>query len=88
MSDSRSDSGSRQNTSELRIQVVDGGEPSPEELAALVIALTPVREEPSADRTRAARSGWRRAALLEGVGRTRYAGAPDVATGTRSLWGS
>lgn len=65
-----------------RIQVVEGGEPSPAELAALVIALTPVREEPPQEP--AARSGWQRAAVLEGVGRARYASAADVATATRS----
>jgi hypothetical protein len=49
----------------VRIEVVAGGEPTPEQLAALVVALTPVEvmEVPSSPA-----SPWRRAALHEGVG--------------------
>ncbi|MEX1179057.1 MAG: hypothetical protein WEB09_11405 [Nitriliruptor sp.] len=48
-----------------RLEVVHGGEASAEELAALVVALTPVGGEDTDPDTTPA---WARAALLEGVG--------------------
>lgn len=53
-----------------RLEVVAGGDPSDAELAALVIALTPVAAPPpAAGRADVARTpAWARAALLEGVG--------------------
>lgn len=52
-----------------RIEIVGGGQPDPAELAALVLALTPVTG-PADDRVRSVERtpAWRRAALLEGVG--------------------
>jgi hypothetical protein len=47
-----------------RIVVTGGGAPSAEEVAALVVALTPAVPEPGGVATPA----WRRAALTEGVG--------------------
>jgi hypothetical protein len=53
-----------------RIEIVGGGEPGPEEIAAVVLALTPVVRQPEV----AARgpmesvAAWRLAAMLEGVG--------------------
>lgn len=65
--------------SEVRIEVLEGGEPSPEEFAAIVLALTPDEAEgPGRGHEGARPSGWRRAALLEGVRRTRYASASDL----------
>lgn len=48
-----------------RFEITGGGEPSPEELAALVIALTPVAVDGDGP---AAPPGWLRASLHEGVG--------------------
>lgn len=58
------------------IQVLDG-HPTPEELAAVVVALTPVAAAPPATAESAATAvpAWTRAALLEGVG-----GGPAVAS--------
>ena len=51
-----------------RYRIVAGGMPSPEELAALTIALTPVAVVRAGDGRRAEPSeGWLRAALHEGV---------------------
>ncbi len=50
-----------------RIVVTAGGTPSAEEVAALVVALTPAAADPGG----AATPAWRRAALTEGVGRPR-----------------
>lgn len=63
-----------------RYELVGGGTPTPEQLAALVVALTPV---PVADEAPAARSAsttprWLRAALLEGVGDRRFASPGDL----------
>lgn len=45
--------------------MVAGGTPTAEELAALVVALTPTGEGPQPEQ---APAGWAEAALLEGVG--------------------
>ncbi len=47
-----------------RLVVTGGGRPTPEQLAAVVVALTPIAE-PAAP---VGPPAWRRAALLEGVG--------------------
>ncbi|MFA9433024.1 acyl-CoA carboxylase epsilon subunit [Egicoccus sp. AB-alg2] len=58
---------------DTRIEVLHGA-PSPEELAALVVALTPVASTPAADEAPGGEGrqvrvpAWTRAALLEGVG--------------------
>lgn len=62
-----------------RIQIVSGGVPSDEELAAVVVALTPVAggdvaEEPV---TRPP-SPWRQAAIVEGVGGRPVSSAADL----------
>lgn len=57
--------------------VTRGGQPRPEELAALAVALTPVavaRDGAPERRT----GGWMLAALHEGVRGQRLASAPDV----------
>lgn len=60
-----------------RYVIVGGGTPSPEHLAALAVALTPVavpaREGPRGP------TGWALASLLEGVGRRRFVSADDLA---------
>lgn len=65
--------------------VTGGGEPTPEELAAVAIALTPVTggEEDVDDGTQA--GGWRRAALVEGVGGRNAASLPDLISGRMGL---
>ena len=53
-------------TPPLALRVTGGGEPTAQELAALLVTLTPT----SSDETGAARgpAAWTRAALIEGVG--------------------
>lgn len=50
----------------MRVEFREGGVPSPEEVAAVVIALTPV-DGGDADRD-AGPPPWRRAAIIEGLG--------------------
>lgn len=54
----------------MRIEVTQGGEPSAEQLAALVVALTPVQVRHAGEgASEPARTpAWARAALLEGAG--------------------
>lgn len=61
-----------------RYRVVAGGRPSPEELAALAVALTPVLVE-RYDGTAVAASGWLTAALHEAVSGARVTSAAEVA---------
>ncbi|MTV25975.1 hypothetical protein FTX61_11225 [Nitriliruptoraceae bacterium ZYF776] len=59
-----------------RIEVVAGGTPSPEQLAAVVVALTPVAapaEAPTGRGGEAEVPAWARAALLESVEERRIA---------------
>lgn len=60
-----------------RYVMVGGGTPSPEHLAALAVALTPVavpiEEGPGGP------TGWALASLLEGVGERRFVSADDLA---------
>ncbi len=67
-----------------RIEVVRGGEATPEELAALVVALTPTAGEPDVD-DRRNRHAWQEAALLEGVGFRPFVSVDDVERYHRSL---
>lgn len=60
-----------------RYVIVGGGRPTPEELAALIVALAPVAMEHN-DRG-ATPSGWTRAALLEGVGERAFASPAELA---------
>jgi hypothetical protein len=62
-----------------RYQIVAGGEPSPEELAAVAIALTPVVIDDREPGTRSDLTGWLRAALHEGVGGAPLISADQVA---------
>ncbi len=61
--------------------MVGGGEPSPEVLAALTVALTPVvvDDEPAGDLAFDGQPAWVRAALLENVGRRTLVSADDLA---------
>ena len=69
------------------IVVTGGGEPSAEELAAIVVALTPVVvEEGDQDGGRDdVPRGWNRAALIEGVGGRPSASLPDLVSGRFGL---
>lgn len=60
-----------------RYVVVGGGRPTPEQLAALTVALTPtaVPDQAPPDRP----GGWARAALLEGVGARPFASPAELA---------
>ncbi len=60
-----------------RIVVMKGGPVAPDELAALVVALTPV--EVSSDEAPVQMPAWRRAARLEGVGERPSVSAADLA---------
>lgn len=60
-----------------------GGGPSAAELAAIVVALTPVEVEETVEE---GPPSWRRAAILEGLGRQPVSSAADMAT--RGGWSS
>ena len=62
----------------VRLVVTRGGEPTPEQAAALATALSLVRPAPTLE---AVAPGWRLAALREGVG-----GAVAVSAQPRDLW--
>ena len=67
-----------------QVRVTSGGVPGPEQLAALVLALTPgggpdPADEVDADPGVPTVPAWTRAALLEGVGGRRAVSAPDLA---------
>jgi hypothetical protein len=61
-----------------RVEVRGGGEPTPEQLAALVVALTPAggADEPGAARPTV--PAWTAAALREGVGRAQVLAPTDL----------
>lgn len=65
-----------------RYVVTGGGTPTPEQLAALVIAMTPVAA-PAEDTgpSSGAASPWAHAALLEGIGHRTFVALPDLAAG-------
>jgi hypothetical protein len=58
-----------------QVRVIAGGTPTPEELAALVVALTPTGGGQPAPRGPAP---WRRAAMLEGIGARRPTSPADI----------
>ena len=60
-----------------RIEVVGGGSATPEQLAALVVALTPVAV--ADDETVHRPPAWARAALMENIGGMRVASPADLA---------
>lgn len=67
-----------------QVRVTSGGVPGPEQLVALVLALTPGggSDPDDVDGAGSARPGvpaWTRAALLEGVGGRHAVSAPDLA---------
>ena len=64
--------------------ITGGGEPTPEELAAITVALTPVAvtEDDGPDNVP---RGWNRAALIEGVGGRPSASLPDLVSGRFGL---
>jgi hypothetical protein len=62
-----------------RYRIVAGGLPSPEELAALTIALTPVAVRADDGRSAGPSEGWLRAALHEGVADVRITSARQAA---------
>jgi hypothetical protein len=65
-----------------RIAFVGGGEPTPEEIAAIVVALTPVATPDSGGARRG--PAWLRASRLEGTGAPTVSSAADLAT--RAPW--
>ena len=66
-----------------RIEITGGGQPSPEELAALTIALQPVAVE--VDDRPDPRASWEQAALLEGVGFRPFNSHTELARYHRSI---
>jgi hypothetical protein len=67
-----------------RYVVTGGGTPTPEQLAALAVAMTPVAVVDDGDDdapASGARSHWGHAALLEGVGHRTFVAMPDLAGG-------
>lgn len=66
-----------------RYVVTGGGTPTPEQLAAVVVALTPVAvDAPAEDApSSGAASNWAHAALMEGVGHRTFVAMPDLAGG-------
>lgn len=62
-----------------------GGEPTPEQLAAVVVALTPVAAPDHGEEPDDVPRGWRRAALIEGVGGRPSASLPDLTSGRFGL---
>lgn len=67
------------------IAVTAGGEPTAEQVAALVIALTPVAGPGQDDAQDTIPRGWRRAALIEGVGGRPSVSLPDLTSGRFGL---
>jgi hypothetical protein len=61
----------------LALRVLAGGEPTDEELAALLVALTPTGDDAPAVEGPPA---WTRAAILEGVGGRPAASPTDLPT--------
>jgi hypothetical protein len=63
-----------------RLQVVGGGDPTAEELAAIVVALTPAAGGGTPHAARAAVPAWTAAALAEGVGGPAISRPGDLTT--------
>lgn len=66
-------------TATPRYRIVAGGMPSPEELAALTVALTPVAVRADDSRRAGPSEGWLRAALHESVSGVRITTARQAA---------
>jgi hypothetical protein len=64
----------------LALRVIGGGEPTPEELAAVLVALTPASSEDEPEPTASSTPAWTRAAMLEGIGGRPAASPADLAT--------
>lgn len=66
-----------------RYVVIGGGTPTPEQLAALAVAMTPVAVPDESEQAPAsgAPSNWAHAALMEGVGHRTFVAMPDLAGG-------
>lgn len=66
-----------------RYVITGGGTPTPEQLAALAVAMTPVvvPEDEDAGPPGGAPSNWAHAALMEGVGHRTFVAMPDLAGG-------
>lgn len=67
-----------------RYVVTGGGTPTPEQLAALAVAMTPVAVADETDDDSppsGAPSNWAHAALMEGVGHRTFVALPDLAGG-------
>lgn len=69
--------------STTRYVITGGGTPTPEQLAALAIAMTPVvvTEDDADAPPSGAPSNWAHAALMEGVGHRTFVAMPDLAAG-------
>lgn len=67
-------------TDRPRYVITGGGTPTPEQLAALTIAMTPVtiEEEPPTDPPG---GNWHSAAIREGVGHRTFVALPDLQHG-------
>jgi hypothetical protein len=63
----------------LALRVVGGGEPTAEELAAILVALTPTGGD-GGDERGPTQPAWSRAAMLEGIGGRPAASPADLAT--------
>ncbi len=68
---------------EPRYVITGGGTPTPEQLAALAVAMTPVAvpDEDAGTPPSGAASNWAHAALMEGVGHRTFVAMPDLAGG-------
>ncbi len=64
-----------------RYVVTGGGTPTPEQLAALAVAMTPVAVPDDDGPASGAASHWAHAALMEGVGHRTFVAMPDLAGG-------
>lgn len=67
----------------VRFVIDGGGTPGDDEIAALVVALTPV----DADAPDPGVDAWRRAALSEGVGGPRVLAPADLDAAVHDRWG-
>jgi hypothetical protein len=61
-----------------RVEVLGGGEATPEQLAALVVALTPASGTDEPGEGRPTLPAWTAAALREGVGRAQVLAPADL----------
>lgn len=66
-----------------RYVITGGGTPTPEQLAAVAVALTPVAVAVEAVAVDAGGglAPWARAGLLESIGHRRFVAMPDIAAG-------